>query len=112
LVQRLHVDFQTDDSALPSGREQIAQYLLLDEMSVPYGLDMNDRIDVDRESSRVSVTLRNPDNASLRVFEARIWQWLLANVPAMMRASAIGRAIMFACIAQRNIHAMLCGRRW
>ena len=109
ILKRLHVHLGADSNEFPANREQMAQYMLLYEISVPFGLDLNDRIDVDRESSRVSVTLRNLDNAALHTFERRADEWLLANVPLVMRAPAVGAAIMFAYIAERNIHAMISG---
>ena len=42
---------------VPDNRDLAAQYLLLYELSLPFGLDTNDRIDIDKESTRVTVTL-------------------------------------------------------
>ena len=46
--------------------ELAAQYLLLYELSVPFGLDLNDRINVDKSSTRFTVTLQNASNDDVR----------------------------------------------
>jgi predicted RND superfamily exporter protein len=109
VLKRLNRHLAGDEYALPATRELAAQYLLLYEMSVPFGLDLNDRLDVERSVSRVTVTLRNLDNATLRDFEGRAERWLQANAPRESRAPAVGASVMFAYIAERNIHAMLQG---
>ncbi len=109
VLTRLNGHLAGERDALPSSRDQAAQYLLLYEMSVPYGLDLNDRLDVEREASRVTVTLRNLDNASLQAFEARAAAWMEANLAPQLHAPAVGASVMFAYIAERNIRAMLRG---
>ncbi len=42
---------------LPDERDLAAQYLLLYEMSLPYGLDLNSQINVDKSATRLTVTL-------------------------------------------------------
>jgi predicted RND superfamily exporter protein len=109
ILKRLNRHVGGGSMVLPESRDQAAQYLLLYEMSVPYGLDLNDRLSVDRSASRVTVTLRNLDNATLRLFEERADRWLAGNVPPYMNSGAAGAAVMFAYIAERNIRAMLVG---
>ena len=36
--------------------------MLLYELSLPYGLDLNDRINIDKSATRVTATLGNVDN--------------------------------------------------
>ena len=65
--KRLNKNMHGDDPgwyALPKERDLAAQYLLLYEMSLPYGLDLNDTINVDsfRDSRKLgcTTTLRKP----------------------------------------------------
>jgi predicted RND superfamily exporter protein len=54
-MQRLNMNMHADDPAyhrLPDARELGAQYLLLYELSLPYGLDVNDQINVDKSALR------------------------------------------------------------
>lgn len=109
VLKRLNRHLGDGGEALPPSDELAAQYLLIYGMSVPFGLDLNDRVDVSRSASRVTVTLRNVDNETLRAFEASAARWLEANAPAHMHAPPVGAAVMFAYIAERNIRAMLQG---
>jgi hypothetical protein len=101
-----------DDPAwyrLPETPDMAAQYLLLYEMSLPYGLDLNDRISVDKKATRVSVTLKNLSSRAVLALEERAQAWLAAHAPALARAEGGGLTIMFAHIGQRSIISMLLG---
>ncbi len=109
VLKRLNQHIGNGESALPLTRQLAAQYLLLYEMSIPYGLDLNSRINVDQSISRITVTLRNLDNQRLRGLESRADAWLKANTTPTMHAPAVGPSIMFAYIAEHNIEATLKG---
>ena len=62
MFRRLNKNMHADDPSyytLPGERDLAAQYLLLYEMSLPYGLDLNNQINVDKSATRFSVTLEN-----------------------------------------------------
>ncbi len=109
VLKRLNQHVGGGGYALPETRQLAAQYLLLYEISIPYGLDLNARLSVDRSTSRVTVTLRNLDNLQLRNLESRAAAWLKANTAANLWAPALGASIMFAYIAESNIKATLEG---
>lgn len=112
LFERLNKTLHGDDPAwyrLPEERELAAQYLLLYEFSLPYGLDLNDQINVDKSATRLTVTTRDLSTRELRALEARAEDWMHAHLPATMRAEATGPAIMFSYISERNIRTMLWG---
>ncbi len=112
ILKRLNRNLHDDDPAwyrLPDSRELAAQYLLLYEMSLPYGLDLNNRISVDKSASRVTVLLRNQTARSLRELDARARAWLAANAPPYMQAQGSGLSLMFAHVSETNINAMLGG---
>lgn len=111
-MRRLNKNMHGDDPAfytLPESREMAAQYLLLYEMSLPYGLDLNNQVNVDKSATRVFVTLNEVSNVTLLEYEARIQSWLESNVPASMQAPGTGPLMMFAHIAEKNINGMLKG---
>ena len=59
--RRLNKSMHGDDPAeykLPASHELAAQYLLLYELSLPAGLDLNNQIDVDKSASRMTVAIR------------------------------------------------------
>ncbi len=111
IMKRLNRNMHGDDPAyykVPEDRELAAQYLLLYEMSLPFGLDMNSRINLDKSASRFTVTLKHISTARLRDVEKRGNRWLKDNAPGIF-SPATGISIMFAHISERNIRSMLRG---
>ncbi|HYD47497.1 MAG TPA: outer membrane lipoprotein-sorting protein, partial [Terriglobales bacterium] len=101
-----------DDPAyyrLPEQRELAAQYLLLYEMSLPYGLDLNDQIDVDKSATRLTVACGDIDFRALKSLKDGAEAWLRRNAPPAMHAEASSPAVMFAYIGERNILSMARG---
>jgi len=112
IMKRLNKNMHGDDEAyynLPEDRELAAQYLLLYELSLPYGLDLNDRIDIDKSATRITATLGDVSTVETRVFLERAEAWLRDNTPAHMHANPTGATVMFSYIAERNIVSMLKG---
>jgi len=110
--KRLNKNMHGDDEAwnkVPENRELAAQYLLLYEMSLPYGLDLNNQIDVDKSATRVVVTVENTDNSEYLLLAEKGKQWLKENAPAYMHTVSASPTIMFAHVAKRNINTMLFG---
>ena len=108
--KRLNKNLHGDESSyykLPQQRELAAQYLLLYEMSLPYGLDLNNQINVDKSNTRVSITLETLSTNDLLALEARAQDWLQENGLPDMQVTGSSTAIMFANIGYRNIRAML-----
>ena len=93
---------------LPEQRDLAAQYLLLYEMSLPYGLDLNNQIDIDKRQTRLSVTLKTISTSNMLEFETRIDNWLQENTPEI-RTIGASPTIMFSHIGMRNIVSMLSG---
>ena len=109
--KRLNQNMHGDDPAwykLPEEREMAAQYLLLYEMSLPYGLDLNNQIDVSKSATKIAVTLGTLSSNEILALEKETQQWLKENLPDI-EASASGPTIMFAHIGKRNINSMLIG---
>ena len=109
--KRLNKNMHGDDESyyrLPENRELAAQYLLLYEMSLPYGLDLNNQIDVAKQATRLNITLKTISSNQILALEQRASDWLKANTPAIATDGA-SPSIMFAHIGKRNIIAMLTG---
>ncbi len=108
----LNMNMHADDQAyyrLPESPELSAQYLLLYEMSLPYGLDLNNMINVDKSATRLTVTLENVTSKELRALVEAGEQWLRDNAPKSMFAYGVGPGVMFSYISDRNIKSMLIG---
>lgn len=104
----LHGDVP-DRYRIPGTREEAAQYLLLYELSLPFGLDLNDRINLDKSATRLIVTMTRISQRELLAAAARIEAWMGRNLPPAMHARAAGPSIMFARISERNVRSMLTG---
>ena len=110
--QQLNKSMHGDDPAayrIPESQELAAQYLLLYELSLPQGLDVNNQIDRSRSSTRVSVSAETLYSQELLELNGRAEAWLEENAPHVADVSSTGPATLFAYIGQRNIRAMLIG---
>lgn len=109
--KRLNKNMHGDDPAwqkLPADRELAAQYLLLYEMSLPYGLDLNNQIDIDKSATKIAVTLKTLSSNEVIAFDNATMQWLQENTPTIKPYSS-GPTLMFAHLGKRNINSMLTG---
>ena len=110
--KQLNQSMHGDDPAqyrIPESQELAAQYLLLYELSLPQGLDVNNQIDRSRTSTRVSISAETLYSADLLELNARAEAWLAENAPRVDDVNSTGPATLFAYIGQRNIQAMLLG---
>lgn len=109
--KRLNKNMHGDDPAwqrLPEERNLAAQYLLLYEMSLPYGLDLNNQIDVDKSAIKITVTLQTLTSNEVIAFDDAAIQWLKENTPSIKPYTS-SPTIMFAHLGKRNINSMLTG---
>lgn len=109
LNRNMHAD-NADYYSLPDNRDLAAQYLLLYEISLPYGLDLNDRINIDKSASRVTVTMKNISTADTKTFLNNSRAWIAENAPSYMKATVPTSAqVMFSYVAERNVESMITG---
>ena len=108
LNQSMHGD-DPDAYRIPASQELAAQYLLLYELSLPQGLDLNNQIDSSRSSTRISVSAKTLSSREILELNARADAWLDENAPNVTGVNSTGPAALFAYIGQRNIRAMLVG---
>lgn len=110
-LKRLNKNMHGDDPSwykLPDNQEMSAQYLLLYEMSLPYGLDLNNQLDVDKSSSRVVVTFKNMTSNEIINIEKDMTNWFAEHAPEY-EVDFASPGLMFAHIGQRNIISMIIG---
>ena len=111
IMKRLNKNMHGDDptfARLPEDAALAAQYLLLYELSIPFGSDLNDRIDVAKSATRMSVTIENASSRDLRDLDARAQGWLAAESPGLT-GEASGISMMFAHMSDRNVSSMMVG---
>ncbi len=100
---------QEDFYRIPDDKVLASQYLLLYELSLPFGLDLNSQISVDRSSTRLVGSLYNlPTKATLKL-EKEANSWIRNNLPEYMWVNATSPSVMFCHIALQNIVAGIEG---
>ena len=109
VFKRLNKNMHGDNETyyrVPSQRDLAAQYLLLYEMSLPFGLDLNSQIDIDKSSTRMIISFKETTTRELRGMDVKARAWLTIHSPEMVTYGS-GLSIMWAHISRRNINSML-----
>ena len=112
IMKRLNRNMHADDDgfySIPADRELSAQYLLLYELSLPYGLDLNDRINIDKSATRVTATIDQATSAETKAFFNDVDAFMAENLPSYMQAKPTSAAVMFTYISERNMQNMVVG---
>ncbi len=112
VIKRVNRSMHQDDETyyrVPEARDEAAQYVLLYEFSLPYGLDLNDQINVDKSASRMVVTLDDLSTDEFTALRARADEWIRDNLPEFMYARPAGQFVMFAYIGRSNFDQMRVG---
>ena len=107
--KRLNMNMHGDDRSwyeIPDDRELAAQYLLLYEMSLPYGLDLNNQLNIDKSAVRLTVTVKNFGSREMVDLEERAREWMTSNGPDV-RLTAASPGLMFAHIGETNMKSMI-----
>jgi predicted RND superfamily exporter protein len=94
---------------LPTERNLAAQYLLLYELSLPYGLDTANQVNMDKSATRLIVTLKSSATDDVLALQSDSMNWLKNNAPEAMFDRGASSDIMFAHIGARNVRSMLLG---
>ena len=111
VVKRLNKNLNGDNPdyyRIPDDSDLAAQYILLYEFSLPVGLDLNNLIDVERSSTRMTVTLKGLSTGEKIDLDNRAQAWLRQNAPGLA-TGAVGITIVGSYSVQRNIVNMLIG---
>jgi uncharacterized protein len=112
ILKKLNMNMNGDNPAfyrMPDNRKLAAQYLLTYELSLPQGVNLIDRVDVNRSAIRLTATLRNVSSRQALDLEERAQTWMKQHMPAYMHVAGTGATLMFAHIGQRNILSMISG---
>jgi uncharacterized protein len=107
VFKKLNKSMNGDDPAfykLPEDSALAAQYLLLYEMSLPFGLDLNNTVNQDKSSSRFTVIFKHLKSKETRAIEEEGRAWLAEHAPEM-ETHGVSPAVMFAHISKRNLES-------
>ena len=112
IMKRLNKTMHGDDPTwykLPEDRELAAQYLLIYEFSLPFGLDLNNLLSPDKSSTRLTATVGDSSTDKILSLQRRSQQWLQNNAPAQLFHPGTSSDLMFAHMGYSNIRSMLEG---
>jgi len=111
-MKRLNKTLHNDDPSwyrLPDNRELASQYLLLYELSLPFGLDINNQIDTTKTSTRVVGTIIDSSSSRVLSIQRNAQVWLKENMPENFYHEGTSGDVMFANVGFTNIRSMLEG---
>ena len=109
IIRRLNESMHGGDAAhycLPKSPDLSAQYLLLYEMSLPLGQDLNNQINVAKSATRVQVITEDVDSTVLNEMRLAGEQWLEDNAPPYMESHGTGNGPLFASMADETIKSL------
>ena len=111
VVKRLNQNFNNDNQSfykIPTTELEAAQYLFLYELSLGYGLDLTDQINVNKSALRVTANVANATTKEFLNLDKQIQEWFKDNAPELMTKST-GPSQVFSQISSRDVPAMLKG---
>lgn len=114
-IKQLNKNMHGDDLSyyrIPDQRNLAAQYLLLYEISLPFGHDLNNMINVSKSSLKMLVVLRITSMKEVLEMDKKARQWLKTNAPESMYTHGTGSSVIWAHIAIRNTKKMLGAIIW
>ena len=112
VIKRLNRDMNGADPAfyrVPDSRELAAQYLLMYEMSLPFGLGLDNQVSMGKDATMFSIVLKPSNSSAVIDFGRAAEQWVQQNLPDYMHAKATGLDLLFGSVARRNMVSMLSG---
>lgn len=112
IIKRLNKNMHGEDEAfykVPESTELAAQYLLLYEFSLPFGMSLDNRVSLGKDKSRVTVIIDNISSKKTNDLINRVDAWQQDNLPKVMHSQATGTTVMFSHISKRNIESMISG---
>ena len=110
-IKRLNMNMNSDDPAyyrIPESDEEASQFLFLYELSLGYGMDLTDQINVDRSSTRVSAFVGYATTRQLIALDEKIQSWFSENAPEL-KSPVTGQTHVYTMISARDVPSMLQG---
>ena len=110
-LKRLNKNLNNDADeyfTIPETAELASQYLLLYEMSLPFGLDLGNQIDIDKSALRVIAVTKNLGSNDFTRLEQQAKHYF-QSLGNDFRIEAASPPLMFAHIGERNMKSMVWG---
>ncbi|MBV1880414.1 MAG: MMPL family transporter [Pseudomonadales bacterium] len=112
VMKRLNRDMNSGEASfyrLPEERELASQYLLMYELSLPLGLGLDDQLMMNKEATRLIVTLNLMESNGVLKFEAEAAEWIEANIPDYMKTKGTSLELLMSDMSQSNMLNMIGG---
>lgn len=112
IMKTLNQNMHQDDPAwyrIPDSRELGAQYLLMYEMSLPFGQDLSNLINFDRTETRVIAIYDELSDQQLIALEDQIENWLSQHHFDSSGATVGSSNLAFAHMQNTNVHNLSIG---
>ncbi|TQF66174.1 efflux RND transporter permease subunit [Pseudoalteromonas luteoviolacea] len=107
-MKRLNKNLNGDDPneyKLPVEQSQASQYLLLYDMSLPYGMDMSNQVNIKKSATRIFVSLHNLSTQQMLGLTERTSDWFSSNTSGLTLHFS-SPTYMFSNIASRAVDRM------
>ena len=95
--------------SIPDNKSLNAQYFLMYEFSVPYGMDLKDQMTANKSESRLLIRLNNFTSIQSRDFHQRTKEWIKNNLGSYQSDGIVGIPVMFPYVYQENTNGLLRG---
>ncbi|CCQ11465.1 hypothetical protein PALB_23620 [Pseudoalteromonas luteoviolacea B = ATCC 29581] len=112
VIKELNQKFHGGDEAyykVPESQALAAQLLLIYELSLPMGLDLNNMLNVSKSSTHFVIRTANLSTIELLALEQATNLWIAHYEGPIKPSEAASTTILFANISERNIRSLLTG---
>ena len=112
VIKRLNRNMNGGDEAfyvVPDNRALASQYLLMYEMSLPFGLGLDNQMTMNKDESSFHIILSRTSSDGVLQFSKKAGRWVEQNMPEYMQAKPSGLDVLFSQLTRRNVISMLGG---
>ena len=95
--------------SVPDNKALIAQYLLLYEFSVPFGMDLKNQMTADKSDSRLLVRINYATASEVVKINDEIIKWINSNMGPYKTDGLAGIPVMFSYLNQQNSMGLMTG---
>jgi predicted RND superfamily exporter protein len=100
---------QEEYYSIPDNKALIAQYLLLYEFSVPFGMDLKNQMTADKSDSRLLVRINYATASEVVKINDEIIKWINSNMGPYKTDGLAGIPVMFSYLNQENSMGLMTG---
>lgn len=94
---------------IPDNRELLSQSNLLFEMSLPFGMGIEEQVDINKQSIRLRANLHELTSSEMLAFDQKVKEWAANNTQNISVSEGSGLDMIFAHIMQRNTMSLVQG---